>query len=138
MALPIVEILGIGMKLVDKWFPDKAEAERAKLDLLKMQQEGEFKWLETIKESDAGQVAINVEEAKSDSIFKSGWRPYIGWVCGGAFSYQMVFRPVFSWFADNLWGWKPLPGLEMESLMTLTFGLLGLGAYRTYEKVRLK
>ncbi len=29
-----------------------------------------------------GQLEINKAEASSGSLFKGGWRPFIGWVCG--------------------------------------------------------
>jgi len=134
--ITISAIFGIGGKIIDKLFPDPEQRAKAQLELLNMQQAGEFKMFEVLGQSDTNQTSINIEEAKSDSLFKSGWRPYIGWVCGGGFSYQLLFRPIFSWLAENLWGWAPMPGLEMETLMTLTFGVLGLGAYRTYEKTR--
>lgn len=129
-------IFGIGGKIIDKLFPDPEQRAKAQIEMLKMHQEGEFKTFEMLGQSDANQTSINLEEAKSDSLFKSGWRPYIGWVCGGGFTYQLLFRPIFSWVAQNAWNWQPMPSLEMETLMTLTFGVLGLGAYRTYEKTK--
>ena len=39
---PLGAILDIGSKLVDKFFPDPAQAEAAKLKLLEMQQNGEL------------------------------------------------------------------------------------------------
>jgi len=138
MGLPLVDVVDLGMKLIDRWFPSQAEKDKAKADLLQMQQNGEFRMFDGLAKSDEGQVLINTEEAKSESIFKSGWRPYIGWVCGGGLSYQLMFRPVFSWLAENLWQWKPMPSLDMDTLLTLLFGMLGLGAYRTYEKVKFK
>lgn len=138
MGLPLIDVVDLGMKLIDRWFPSQAEKDKAKADLLQMQQNGEFRMFEGLAKSDEGQVLINTEEAKSESIFKSGWRPYIGWVCGGGLSYQLMFRPVFSWLAENLWQWKPMPSLDMDTLLTLLFGMLGLGAYRTYEKVKFK
>lgn len=42
MILPIDAILGIGSKILDKVFPDPAQAEQAKLKLLEMQQNGEL------------------------------------------------------------------------------------------------
>lgn len=39
---PLTAILDIGGKLVDKFFPDPAQAEAAKLKLLEMQQSGEL------------------------------------------------------------------------------------------------
>lgn len=138
MGLPLVDVVELGMKLIDRWFPSQAEKDKAKADLIQMQQNGEFRMFDGLAKSDEGQVLINTEEAKSESIFKSGWRPYIGWVCGGGLSYQLMFRPVFSWLAENLWQWKPMPSLDMDTLLTLLFGMLGLGAYRTYEKVKFK
>lgn len=129
-------IFGIGGKIIDRLFPDPEQKAKAELELVKMQAEGQFKMYEMLGQSDNNQTDVNVEEAKSDSIFKSGWRPYIGWVCGGALSYQMLFRPIFSWVAKNAWAWESMPSLEMESLMSLMFGILGLGAYRTFEKTR--
>lgn len=81
-----------------------------------------------------GQIAVNTEEAKSESLFKGGWRPATGWACVGGLVYQLMFRPIFGWIAQNIGGWTMPPSLEMETLMTLLFGILGLGAYRTYEK----
>lgn len=43
---PIDTILSVGMKLVDKFFPDPEQKAKAQLELLKMQQEGDFKKIE--------------------------------------------------------------------------------------------
>jgi hypothetical protein len=81
----------------------------------------------------AEQSKTNQIEASSDSLFKSGWRPAIGWICAGALAYQMVFRPLLAWLS-SIYLWMPPPSLEMDTLLTLLFAILGLGAYRTYEK----
>lgn len=123
-------LLTIGSKLIDKFIPDKEAADKAKIDLLDMQQKGEFKMWDVLGASDAGQTSVNAEEAKSDSLFKSGWRPFIGWNCGLGLSYQLLVYPVAV-------GWFPqIQQLDMGTLITLLFGMLGLGAYRTYEKVK--
>jgi hypothetical protein len=43
---PITAILDVGMKLVDKFFPDPEQKAKAQLELLQMQQAGEFKQIE--------------------------------------------------------------------------------------------
>jgi hypothetical protein len=82
-----------------------------------------------------GQIEVNKAEAASGSLFKGGWRPFIGWVCGGAFAYHFVLQPVVV-FAVLTAGvdLPPLPEFDMASLMTVMMGMLGLGGLRTYEK----
>jgi hypothetical protein len=82
-----------------------------------------------------GQIELNKAEAASQSIFVAGWRPFIGWVCGGAYAYNFVLQPFFVFLilacGVNL---PPLPHLDWSELSFVLFGLLGLGAMRTYEK----
>lgn len=82
------------------------------------------------------QIAVNVEEAKNLSLFTSGWRPAVGWVCVMALFYNYIGAPLFHYGIQFFEKAVPqLPALDTGELMTLLFGLLGLGAYRTYEKV---
>jgi hypothetical protein len=81
------------------------------------------------------QIEVNKAEAASGSLFKGGWRPFIGWVCGGAFAYHFVLQPVivFGVLTAGV-DLPPLPEFDMASLMTVMMGMLGLGGLRTYEK----
>ncbi len=82
-----------------------------------------------------GQIELNKAEAASSSLFVAGWRPFIGWVCGGAYAYTFVIQPflVFTLIAFGV-TLTPLPHLDWSELSFVLFGLLGLGAMRTYEK----
>ena len=82
-----------------------------------------------------GQLEINKAEAASGSVFKGGWRPFIGWVCGVAFAYHFVLQPliVFGVTAAGV-DIPALPEFDMGSLMTVMMGMLGLGGLRSYEK----
>jgi hypothetical protein len=82
-----------------------------------------------------GQLEINKAEAASGSVFKGGWRPFIGWVCGVAFAYHFVLQPliVFGVTAAGI-DIPELPEFDMGSLMTVMMGMLGLGGLRSYEK----
>ena len=76
MALdPISAVLDIGGKLIDRLWPDPLQAANAKLELLKMQQNGDLAQM-------VAQTDINKVEAASSSLFIAGWRPFIGWGCG--------------------------------------------------------
>jgi len=81
------------------------------------------------------QTKINEIEAGHRTVFVAGWRPFIGWVCGVALAYNFVIRDLF------IWAMQPEqvpPALQMEHLMTVLLGMLGLGGLRTYEKVKDK
>ena len=84
-----------------------------------------------------GQLEINKAEAASGSIFKGGWRPFIGWVCGVAFAYHFVLQPliVFGVTAAGI-DIPELPEFDMGSLMTVMMGMLGLGGMRSIEKLK--
>ena len=81
------------------------------------------------------QTKINEVEAKQRSVFLAVWRPFIGWVCGLALAYNFIIRDLFIWVIDPE---TVPPALQMEHLMTVLFGMLGLGGLRTYEKLKDK
>jgi Protein of unknown function (DUF3154). len=83
------------------------------------------------------QAEINKIEAGSSSLFVAGWRPFIGWVCGFALAYNYVLMPFLVWTVTNFYPSAPtMPSLDVNELMTVLLGMLGLGAMRTYEKVK--
>ena len=82
-----------------------------------------------------GQIEVNKAEATNESLFVSGWRPAIGWSCALAFAWTFVIAPLVAYSA-TLAGWKgSLPSLDLNQLMPVLLGMLGLGGMRTYEKV---
>lgn len=123
-------------KVFDKIFPDPAQAAQAKLEMFKLQQAGELKVLEAETALAQGQLEINKVEAASDNIFKSGWRPAVGWISVFGLAYQFVFLPFGTFFLELYEVPAKLPAMDLNTLMTLLFGLLGLGGYRTIEKLK--
>lgn len=80
------------------------------------------------------QNEVNKIEAQHRSIFVAGWRPFIGWVCGVALLYNFILRDIIAWLSPDI---MP-PALQMEHLLTVLLGMLGLGGLRTYEKLKDK
>ena len=81
------------------------------------------------------QISVNKEEASSGSIFKGGWRPFVGWVCGVAFCYHFVVQPVIIFVVAVAGVTIPdLPEFQMNTLLTVLGVMLGIGGLRTYEK----
>lgn len=130
MALdPVTALLDIGGKVIDRIWPDPTAAAAAKLELFKLQQTGELQQI-------AGQLDVNKVEAANLNPFISGWRPFIGWICGTAFGVQFVFGPLASWGSRLAGHPVDFPPMDMATMMPVLFGMLGLGAYRTTEKIK--
>lgn len=125
---PISLLLNIGGQVIDRIFPDPAQKAAAQLELFKLQQSGELQQI-------TGQLAVNQEEAKSTSIFIAGWRPFIGWICGAAFGINFVVAPIAVFIVGLSGKVIQFPSLDFTTMMPVLLGMLGLGAYRTYEKV---
>lgn len=129
-------LIGPVMEIINKIIPDPQAKAEAQLKILAMQQAGEFKQLDADLALAQGQVDINKIEASSENLFKSGWRPAVGWTCAFAFFAKYLGGPfvfvVAQWYGKHI----ELPPIDMVEMMPLLFGLLGLGAYRTYEKTK--
>lgn len=136
---PLGAVLDIGSKLIDRLWPDPKAAADAKLKLLELQQSGALAELTANTDLAKAQAAINQQESASSSLFVAGWRPFVGWCCGGAFAYSFILQP----FATFIFAAchipidpKTLPALDISGFMPVLLGMLGLGAMRTYEKVQ--
>lgn len=112
--------------LIDKLFTSDDERMAAKLKVLELERSGEL-----------AQIAVNAQEASHDSIFVAGWRPFIGWVCGLAFTWAFLLYPMFSFFVVAFGlpvDLTLVPELDLAAMMPVLMGMLGLGAMRSWEK----
>lgn len=124
---PVTALLDIGGKVIDRIWPDPTQAANAKFELFKLQQSGELAQI-------AGQLKINEVEAANPNVFVSGWRPFVGWVCGFGLVYSFIGQPLLAWGSLN-WNFAIPPILDLGALLTILGGMLGLGGLRTVEKV---
>ena len=129
----IGSIFDFGSKLIDKIWPDKTEAEKAKLALLQLQQAGEFKELELQQQIAIEQIKVNAVEAQSGSVFVSGGRPAAMWVCVSGLAYTFILQPLLAWAATILKYPIP-PVIDTSALMQLLVGMLGLAGWRSLDK----
>ena len=121
--------------LLDKVLPDPKMAAEAKFKIIEMAQKGELANLEADVKLAIAQTEVNKVEASTDT-FRGGWRPFIGWICGLGLGIQFIISPLFTW-VSLLLGYNVIfPILDSEVLMTLLFGMLGLGTLRTTEKLK--
>lgn len=105
----------------------------------KQKLEAQQQLMQGLQEWDSQQTAINAVEAANANIFVSGWRPFMGWVCGAAFAYKFVLQPfiIFMLMAcGSSFNPKLLPVLDWAEMAPVLLGLLGLGGLRTFEKIK--
>ena len=121
-------LIGPATNLLDKFIEDKDQKAKLAHELATMADK-------MAHEQQLAQIAVNKEEAASGSIFKGGWRPFIGWVCGIAFFYHFVLNPIILFVIAIIGIEIPtLPNFNMNTLLTVLGGMLGIGSLRTYEK----
>lgn len=125
---PVTAALDIGGKLIDRLWPDPTQRDLAKLELLKMQQQGEL-----------AQIAVNQAEAANPNVFVSGWRPAIGWVCGLAFAWNWVGLPMTNALV-TIFNDVPitLAPADLSEMLPVLLGMLGLSGLRTVERLNGK
>jgi len=82
------------------------------------------------------QMDVNKTEAQHKSIFVAGWRPFIGWISGSALAYNYIIQPLLYVVLQAYGTEVTMPSLDIGTLMMLMGGMLGFGAFRTFEKVK--
>ena len=131
----IAKFLGGGLLdgVLDKLIPDLDARRQAKADIT-------LALIDSVKESDDKQGAINLADAQASNWWQSGWRPAFGWV--GAYS-LFTYYAVKPTIILGMWAYEcyttgvltdpPLEAID-SNMWALMFGILGLGSLRTYEK----
>ena len=125
MAFGIDDAIAAALKILDKFVPDPQARQTAESELRSSLQ----LW-------DKGQTDVNAVEAANSNVFVSGWRPFIGWVCGLALAYQYVAAPILMWLAATLGIPLASPPKLDDTLWQLVFAMLGIGGLRTFEKLK--
>ena len=125
MALdPLTAVADLAGTVINKIWPDKSEIEKQQLAAAVMMIQS--------------QLDINKVEAAHPSIFVSGWRPAIGWVCGAGCAWNWVLLPVAKVLLPMAGYVVAVSPADLSEMMPLLFGLLGLGGLRTVEKLNDK
>lgn len=117
--------------IVTRVWPDANEVEKAKLAQVSQEITAQYALM-------LEQVKVNEAEAQSEHWFTANWRPFIGWVCGLALAYSSIFEPVLRFLATVLFDYQgSFPVIDTTVTMQILFGMLGLGAMRSYDKAQV-
>jgi hypothetical protein len=138
MGFPLLDIVTVGAKLIDKLIPDpKAKAEAIQ-KLKELEQAGDLAQLNADLAAMTAQTDINKIEAASSNVWIAGWRPGLGWVGFAGLTMAYVVGPLVQWVLAivAVCHGFPLvpPSVDMTVLMPLIMVLLGNAGLRTFEK----
>lgn len=107
--------------VVNKIWPDKTEQEKAELAAAVSLVQGQLK--------------INEVEAANPSVFVSGARPFIMWVCGFALAYVSIIEPIARFITLVIYHYTgSFPSIDTTITLQVLLGLLGLGTLRSVDK----
>ena len=120
-------LIGPVAGLLDKFIEDKDQKNKLAHEIATMADKHSH-------EIATAQIEVNKEEAKSRSWGIAGWRPACGWICTLAMGYHFIIQPLLIFFLA-IFGLKmDIPSFDMDTLMTVLLGMLGLGGLRSFEK----
>ena len=108
--------------VIGKIWPDKTEQEKQQLAAAVMVVQG--------------QIDTNKAEAANPNVFVSGWRPFIGWVCGSACAWNWIGLPMAKMLLTVSGHPIALEPADISQMMPVLLGMLGLGGLRTVEKIK--
>tara|TARA_R110002012_G_scaffold8355_1_gene38494 strand:+ start:13575 stop:14006 length:432 start_codon:yes stop_codon:yes gene_type:complete len=122
-------LIGPVTGLLDKFIEDKDQKSALAHEIATMSERH-------AQELAKGQLEVNKVEAASTSLFVSGWRPAVGWVCVFGFAGNFITIPVTNMILELFSSEVRLPLIPMAEMMPVLMGMLGLGAMRSIEKVQ--
>ena len=123
----IDKLIGPVTGLLDKFIEDKDQKARLAHEVATMAQKHAL-------ELSRAQLDVNKAEAQHRSIFVSGWRPAVGWVCVLGMAGNFMVIPFSNFVLALLEIPVRIPLIDTATMMPVLMGMLGLGTLRTYEK----
>lgn len=127
----IAAVANLADSAVKRIWPDATEIDKAKIAQLTSEMQNAY-------QVQLEQIKTNQLEAQSSSLFVSGWRPAVGWMCVSALGWTFVGYPIAEWVTAIWFPTVTPPKLITDGLMELVLGMLGLGGMRTIERLKDK
>ena len=109
--------------IIDSLHTSQEEKDNAKIKLKQLENDLQTK-----------QMEINKVEAGHKSIFVAGWRPALGCIIVIILGYSYLFQPFIAMTLKIMGKEIELPVLNMQEVMPIILGMLGLSFGRSYEK----
>lgn len=134
---PLSALFDLGKTAIEKIWPDPSKRADELFRLEQLKQQGDLARLQAEVSLMISQIEINKEEARHPSVFVAGARPAVMWIGAFGLAYAAVIEPIARFVARVVFDYSgDFPVLDTTITMQVLFGILGLGAYRTYEKTK--
>jgi hypothetical protein len=134
---PLTAIFELGKTAIEKIWPDPSKRAEELFKLEQLKQAGDLARLQAEVSLMLGQIEINKVEAAHPSMFVAGARPAAMWIGAFGLAYAAIVEPLGRFVAQVCFGYTGVfPVLDTTITMQVLFGMLGLGAYRTFEKTK--
>lgn len=115
--------------LLDKVIPDADERNRLAHEIATLTER-------QAHEIAKAQIEVNQTEAAHKSLFVAGWRPATGWICASGLGFNYIVVPLGNFALALIGNSTIIPSLDLSEMLPVLMGMLGLGAFRTYEKTK--
>ena len=115
--------------LLDKFIEDKDQKNALAHEIATMAQKH-------AQENAKAQIEVNKTEAGHKSLFVSGWRPAVGWVCCIGMASNFLVIPMANFALALAQSPVVVPVLQLSEMMPVLLGMLGLGGMRSAEKLK--
>ena len=115
--------------LLDKVIPDADERNRLAHEIATLTER-------QAHEIAKAQIEVNRTEAAHKSLFVAGWRPATGWICASGLGFNYIVVPLGNFTLAIIGDGTVIPSLDLSQMLPVLMGMLGLGAFRTYEKTK--
>ena len=125
----IDQLIGPVTGLLDKFIEDKDQKAKLAHEVATMAQRH-------AQELAKAQLEVNKAEAAHNSMFVAGWRPAVGWCCVLGMAGNFLIIPMTNFVLALMAIEVVIPLIDLETMMPVLMGMLGLGAMRSYEKTK--
>lgn len=134
---PLSALFDLGKTAIDKIWPDPVKRSEELRKLEELRQAGDLARLQAEVSLMLGQIEVNKAQAQHPSVFVAGARPAVMWIGAFGLAYAAIIEPLARFVARVCFDYNgEFPVLDTTITMQVLFGVLGLGAYRTYEKTK--
>lgn len=119
--LTIAALINVARDVFNRLNPDASEEK-------KQQFTSEMQAQLNDAELQKAQLEVNKIEASHPSIFVSGWRPAIGWMCAIALAAQFIFLPILFFVTSLFHKHITVQSLDLSALLYILAMLLGMNS----------